>query len=321
MDPQRFRLDVGGCGEPFVLSPPPEYDPDGSLLLRAGNIHPKDAHFVVDESPWNNLWSEWDHDGWIEPQIRLARDRFGVNAIRIIGSFTAADELGIDEYNARWVELVETCRNLGVYLYPCAGSLSDMGDRSTAEQTAIVSSWGAVMDEYTTVIGIDVTNEWRGAGPAAGLSGAESWAAAETLTAAFRAVTTKPLALSDFANETAIAADFEWAEQSASIVDWIDLHVYYSSGAPALGDWDAITGSAWAAGKPIVVGEFGVESTESDAYRTAYVEGVRDVVAEVDAFGSFIWAIRNDAFGLVNGSGVTQDELADPFKTFPTART
>lgn len=261
------------------------------------------------------MWTRSDVVPFMLNQVDIAVGRFGANAVRVMGSHVAADDLGMTTYNALWSEFIEGCAERGAYVYPCMGGMT--AALVTSELEAQAASWGAVVNSHFNVIGIDVTNEWRGGAAAAGISAGDAWTLVQALAAALRAVTSKPLAISDFLNESVIAADYIWVEYASGVFDWIDLHVYYDTDAPASSDLDDLLASPWFADFPIVFGEYGIAASEGFAARIAYYEGTRDLQVAVGGLGSFSWAIKNDAFGLVNDAEIGQSDVTVPFQTFP----
>lgn len=242
----------------------------------------------VGTGAWPAMWSEWNWDGWIKPQIDLIiGNGVGCNMIRCQGAAFAVQKgtIPMATYLARWSQLIEYCAARGVYVYPC-GCTNDT-DTSFALP---VSTMGAVFAEifrhhqqYDNVACIDVIQEMD-------LEGASVWPTRQPQLRALiediksRGVTV-PLT---FSSGEFIDSGFPWLTAMASYVDYLDMHLYYHSITNSSLD----TMLAAFPEHDFVIGEFGAEAgwSTADAH-VAYLRSALNLanIGHPRMRGGLIW--------------------------------
>lgn len=233
------------------------------------------------------------------------------------GTFTQAT------YLARWTQFLDYVQSLGLYVYPCGGDLGHWGTATDGTASTLYQAWGALVDTYPNVVGIDVTNELLTTQrDAAARTRASRLTTAAALTSALRSVTSLPLA-----HSRVVQSDGDWDTRDFAdlldIGDFIDAHLFYTPGVngPA-----ALQNHPWRS-TPVVVGEFGVNMVSSSADRIARYAAVKAMLAgHGQMLGGLAWAASDqgaaaaDQFGLVSRAGAVRSDIADVFQALPTAR-
>jgi hypothetical protein len=210
---------------------------------------------------WPAMWSAWNWDGWIKPQIDLmVGNGVGCNAVRVQGAAYAVQNgtIPMGTYLARWTQLIEYCRERGVYVYPCGCTVDN--DTSFALP---VATMGAVFAEifrhhqaFDNVIGIDIIQEMSLEDvPTQDIR--RPYLQALLLDIKSRGVTL-PLT---YSTGELIDLGYPWGLSIAPFVDFIDVHSYYRTAV--VGQLDAyLTGYPY---KDIIMGEAGAEIAWSTA--------------------------------------------------------
>lgn len=253
-----------------------------------------DSSVGVGNGAWPRMWSEWDWNGWIKPQIDLMiGNGVGTNAIRCQGAAYAVQNgtINMSQYLGRWSQLIEYCAQYGVYVYPCGCTLdSDTNIDLPAEQMgAVFAEIFRHHQQYANVVGIDViqeTENW----------GAPTWtttiAKLGALAQAIKAHgVTLPLT---FSSSEFVDSGFPWVLEAMPYLDYIDLHCYYHD-VPV----EALNALLQVApDKDIVVGEVGAEASWVSA--SEQVRVIRDVLRMANSGhpnvrGGFLWCSTDPA--------------------------
>lgn len=251
----------------------------------------------------------------------------GANCIAIIGSTAAVTSGDITQatYLARWQQVLDYLTAGGVYALPVGCDLGHWGAVSTLENaTPVFSAWGALMDTYECVIGIDVTNEPLSRTTHTGWTADQIVTVQMSLSATLRAVTTKPITHSYVGNSVDTLSRPDDYAPLAVDADFISLHSYYAMSAE---DYGVMRRRWWAEGRQFLLGEFGADLTLSTGDRAARYAAAKSVVDSDSAFmGAIAWAGYDTSptpaaqFGLFDATRTARDDIADVFATFPTAR-
>jgi hypothetical protein len=287
-------------------------------LLRGANV-------TVDATPWSQLWAEWDWSGWIKWQIDHLAALTG-NSVRLIGGVGGITDgfYTLQQYLSRWEQFFDYTATIGMLAYPCGGGLAHWSDTSDQQAQDIYRAWGALLNRYDHVIGIDVTNEAFGEGRVtAQLSEETVFTTLEALTEALRQVTTKPVSHS----QVLLSGEDIMNSRRArlrGISDFYDFHLYYTPSTAA--DSLRALNTNWG-DKRILIGEVGANTTLARAQRVARYVSVRQFVASSTlAMGAFSWAITDsvprdpsNTFGLVDRAGAARSDIVGAFQTWPTS--
>ena len=275
------------------------------------------------------MWTVWNWNGWIKWQVDQAV-ALGCNSVRLIGAVNAVHDgaITLGQYLAQWAQFLDYTASLGLKVYPCGGDLAHWGivGATNAQAQAIYGPLGALLETYSHVIGIDVTNEAYTQGASVGLSEASITTTLTALTGTLRSVTTLPIA-----HSMAIFDAPLWGQALtqtiAGISDFFDMHTWYN--APNhIGTADAryLIYKTYGA-RPFLIGEVGVPLSDAAAYRTARYEAVEAfLTTELKASGAFAWAISDQGvaaanqYGLVDLNGVERADIVTPFKRWITSR-
>lgn len=301
----------------------PITDPTSTVILKGGNVTVKPAHFNTTTYPlgvWAALWSEWDWNGWIKPQIDGAQS-LGSNTVRVFGSQRLLFSAFADAtYWARWDQLCAYVDSLGMMLYATFGDLHpDHWDStvSSANNAAAVSDWAALLAAHGNTVGIDITNESNMAGGNATVL--------ETMIPAAQAhgfPVTQSLA---------IRAGYQWGSETypgnvLNLVDFHDSHIYYDGlSTTDVALWRA-RGAAYQ--KPIVLGEFGAPMSLASAARTGRYTAANSLLAADETVrGALQWALQDqqttpsEQWGIYDASWVLRTDIGTPFAAMPVVRT
>lgn len=320
------RLSFNSAGGPA----PAAFGRLGSgVKVRGGNIVVKSYG-----GSWGGLFSEWDWDNWIKPQVDRARI-LGMNTIRLIGNpgivFTPAGEgypvITLEQYISRWRQLADYTKSLGMMLYPALcekwafwnGSSYDFvnSDRINAIQAV-----AKALAEYPNVIGFDLFQE--GSGKDDGLTVSNVL----DLYHAIRLVAPNiPLTTSNSSVGFDNPEDF-WSDQSSlpyqvwtadGGADFLDIHVYLSDvQAERLSIFRRM-------GKPILVGEFGTPQSLAPAQQQSRIISVKNLQSDPGVLGCIVWGLADqgsadaDKFGVWDNSGFSQG--SSPLSTETGKRT
>jgi hypothetical protein len=291
--------------------------------IKGGNITVK-----PNGGSWGGLWSEWDWDNWIKPQVDRAVV-LGLNTVRIIGApqvvfnaSTSPSQISQATYDSRWKQLAQYCLDQGLRLYPALtekwafmGYTGAPNNFQDATVTAGITTTAAVLAQYENVIGFDIFQE--GTGVADGLVLADVLA----LYAAIRAVAPGiPLTTSNSSGGFGTAAGF-WADTSSLSyqawtatggADFVDIHVYLEGVNAA--DLD---GFVERTSMPILIGEYGADQSLSSSSQVARYTSARVLHNRAGVLGSLVWALADQGTSTTNQAGVW-DNTGFTQGTWPT---
>jgi hypothetical protein len=279
--------------------------------IRGGNITVKPSGHG-----WRGMWAEWDWTNWIKPQVDRAV-ALGMNTVRVIGSAECVlvDPIPVTlpkitqaTYLARWVQLVEYCQSVGLYLYPTVVQKWDFIDTQTptynfqaSNVTNVVTATAQTLAPYTNVIGFDCFQE----GDATyGLALADVLA----MYTAIRAVApTVPLTTSNstggfgstdaFWRDTTSLPYQAWTATNGS--DFIDIHLYADSIKAA-----DVDGFIQRVGKPVLIGEFGDSQDQTTGNIAARYAATAAIHNRPSVMGSLVWALADQDTVNTNEWGV-----------------
>jgi len=278
--------------------------------IKGGNITVKPSG-----NSWGGLWSEWDWNNWIKPQVDRAIV-LGLNTIRVIGApnivlnpASLPAQITQQAYDNRWRQLADYCNEQGLRLYPCltemwafTGYTGAPNDFQDPDVTECITTTAAVLAEFQNVIGFDVFQE--GSGYLDGLDLEDILA----LYAAIRLVAPGvPLTTSNSSGNFGSAAQF-WNDATSlpyqawmadGGADFVDLHIYLE-GATAV-DVDSLIERV---GLPVLIGEYGADQNLSSGSRVARYRSGRAVHNRPGVLGSLVWALADQGSTDANKAGV-----------------
>ncbi|MCX2713130.1 hypothetical protein [Mycolicibacterium sp. J2] len=287
------------------------------VKIRGGNIVVK-----PDGASWGGLFSEWDWNDWIRPQVDRAR-ALGMNTVRLIGNpgiiFLPAGEnypaITEEQYIARWRQLAAYTQSLGMMLYPALCEKWAFWDGTKFDYTdpqriAAVTAVAKALAEYPNVIGFDVFQE--GSGKDDGLTVSNVL----DLYGAIRSVAPNvPLTTSNSSDGFGNPEDF-WDDQSSipyqawtagGGADFLDIHVYLENvDVTRLANFTRL-------GKPILVGEFGTPQSLAPAQQEARIASGKDLHNLPGVLGSIVWGLADqgttdaDRVGIWDNTGFVPD--------------
>ncbi len=305
-----------------------------STRLRGVNIVPTFAAGIIPadrDSVWAAMWRVWNWSGWIKPQIDDAA-AIG-NAIRFFGNTHCIAQGNITQatYLAQWQQVLDYSVAKGMYIYPCGGDLGHWGNFTWSQSVALYTAWAKMLSTYPNVVGVDITNEaWGQMQPVsvrpttynqpesyvdllAALSGIVRGEAGVPIAHSF------PLADSSWwtLSKDPIPTLFEMS-------DFLDYHIY-ASATPAQAA--QAFANSWGVGKHMMIGEFGVNETQSSNERTARYQQIRNIVASrTDIDGALAWSCwdlesaPDGQSGLYDPSRRLRTDISTPFTTIPVTR-
>lgn len=286
---------------------------------------------------WAAMWTTWDWEGWIKPQIDDAA-ALG-NAVRLWGSVQTFLRGNITEqtYFLRWQQMLDYCASKGLYMLPSGSDLADAAQllMTSSKAASHYATWANMLSEYPGVVGVDLMNEAWGLAVTGNVDNA--WLL-PVLRACADAVHAQglPVAPSFPLFDSSL---WSWSPKGPDpagrlfakypvdpffeLSDYLDIHLYATS-TPA--QVASTYEKAWAAGKPMIFGEFGIGADASPAARTNFYKTVRGLVsARSDNAGALAWSCydvndTDNQFGLFSSPSVLRAEIAAPFATFPMTR-
>lgn len=291
-------------------------------------------------SVWAAMWTVWDWDNWIKPQID---DAAAVgNAVRLWGSTQTflAGNITEDVYFARWQQMLDYCATKGLFMLPTGSDLqNDLPQTlSSAKVESHYATWANMLAQYPGVIGVDLMNEaWGMTVPGTYQQADYGWlltilrAAADATHAQGLPVTvsfpvfdssvwswnpTGPAPAGALFGKHPFAPFFE-------LSDYLDFHIYADT---TLADIASTYSNSWADGKQMIFGEFGKGADQPSATRAGFYTMVEQLVsARADHLGALAWSCydvntTDNAYGLYSAPGILRDDIAVPFASFPTTR-
>lgn len=278
------------------------------IKIKGGNIVVKSYG-----GSWGGLFSEWDWDNWIKPQVDRAQ-ALGMNTIRLIGNpgitfMPAGDNypaITQEQYIARWRQLADYTKSLGMMLYPALcekwafwdGTIFNFADRDRVNAiTAVAKALAA----YPNVIGFDVFQEGSGKDDGLTLSNVLD------LYSAIRSVAPGvPLTTSNSSDGFGNPDDF-WSDQKSIQYqawtanggsDFVDIHVYLENvDVSNLSNFSRL-------GKPIIVGEFGTPQSLTPTQQVGRIVSGKDLHNLPDVLGSIVWGLADQGTGDIDKIGV-----------------
>lgn len=285
--------------------------PAGNRLRRPTNIQIKGQTVVPQPLGGDinaTLWTTWPWTAWIKPQIDLAVT-LGANTLALKGGPCGALNSGAvtqAQVRTRMQQFLDYCASVGIYVYGHVGQ----GEGGTAAHAANVAFQAGVLKDYTNVIGIDVWNEINVFNVPA-----DPVAAAQTVLAAARAVTSMPLTVSvsePFANSGASTL----LMNLAPYVDFLDVHPY-SSPSPNWSFWEA---QPW--WKDFIVGECGKAVSDGSSAQTEMYEGLATYYARPKCFGVVAFCVvdyeTSAHYGMYDTlGGSPRTQITVPYATWP----
>ena len=279
-----------------------------------------------DSDSWAALWEVWDWNGWLKPQLDDIRS-VG-NAVRFWG-FTlpvANGTLTLTQYLAHWRQVLDYTHSLGLLLYATGGDLRHWGNFTHDQAVQMYTQLAQLLATYPHVIGMDVVNE----------AAALPWGLANDPNK--QLLYNQPEPYDTFVQELggvvraagipiaysrSVSSADEWLQQDPldSCGDFLDFHVYYTPGPE---DSLPIYSRPWAAGKTMLVGEFGCNTTVSSTDRIAYYSAIKTMtVNDPNCVGAIAWSAydlsttKDWQYGLFDRNRVLRQDIGKPFSTFP----
>lgn len=240
----------------------------------------------------------------------------GANTIRIIGSFgvVLSGWLTQAQYDAKWQQVFDYCKSLGMYVYPCCGATGFNADEQVFTYAQIqqqIVAMGVLCQRQTNVIGIDINSEAGNVD--------QPWVTSATgMRAAVRAVklvTNIPVTASMFA--TYVGA---WTGDQAALLangaEFLDIHLYYDPAA------DDVQTAMWTTMPTltVLVGEFGQNLGAGSSARTSRYSTVKALVGHVGSLGqrcagALAWEVFDNpqsSPGAANAYGIFDYPSATP---------
>jgi hypothetical protein len=273
---------------------------------------------------WAPLWRVWDWSGWVQPQLDDIA-KVG-NAVRFWGNtlVLALGNLSLSQYLTQWKQALDYIKSLGLLVYPCGGDLAHWGGYTVDESIKCYAELASLLATYNNVIGMDIVNEaalfpWYQRRPSDLLYQQPQPydQFVQQLGAAVRAQGI-PISYS----RSLHAAD-QWTTGGPldAASDFLDFHVYYT---PSPTDSLGIYETSWGVGKKMLIGEFGMNETESSDTRRDFYTAIRNMtVNDPNCMGALAWSAYDPLttpeweYGLFDRQRVLRDDIGDPFSTFP----
>jgi hypothetical protein len=307
---------------PIALPSPAQGGPRTSsrVLLRGVN-HVADYR-RGDRDYWAGLWRYWDWDSWVQPQLDDIAS--AGNSVRFWGNTVAIADgsLSLDQYLARWEQVLDYTTSRNLLVYPCGGDLRHWGDLSVANAIEIYKELAHLWSSYTNVIAVDITNEATGAlkAPQDQYSYHGQEPAAELLETLGEAVRSAGLPITH-SRDIQDAQGWSTEDFTDRLGDFLDFHVYYR---PSTSDSLAAYTQPWGIGKKLIIGEFGVNQAHTPSERAEYYLAVKAMCGtDENCLGAFSWSAwdqapaRIEQFGLFDNHRRLRDDVGGAFLQFP----
>ncbi len=353
-----FRITGAGVLAATVSMPRADANPSSPLAASArvdrlpNNVRLRGANIVCSAKPlgrpwtdfgtnvWAAMWTVWDWDNWIRPQIDDAA-ALG-NSVRLWGSTQTflAGNITEDVYYARWRQLLDYCAKKELYMLPSGSDLQNDVKRSlsSTEAAAHYAKWVNMLAQYPGVIGVDLMNEaWGMTVPGTKSQSDYNWLLT-TLRACADAVHRQglPVTVSFPVFDSSV---WSWnsrgpapagpifgdhpVEPFFELCDFLDFHIYADT-TPA--DIANTYTNTWAQGKPMMFGEFGIGADQPPAARSGFYDMVQQLVAaRPDNLGALAWSCydvndTDNQYGLYSAPAKLRTDVAGAFASFPTTR-
>lgn len=313
--------------------------PGASVRSKGANIamrHGPATGVGFDPQCWSDMWTQWEWSAagnpgaagnWIKPQIDSAK-AVGCNTVHLLGSqycrigsgsgLVSPAPIDLPTYLGRWRQMLDYVRSIGLKAYVGFGGDSTICDFGAQYAYTPGASWllqeykdvAAMWAEYTDIIiGIDLSTE------------AKIWASntanSQPIYNAVKAII--PSVSLSWSNATPPYTAASMVP--ASVLDHYDLHAYFDVGPS---DIDAVL----ALGKPVILGEFGIDAASSTAARQARYNSVRRAVDRVAQgrwlAGAHVWSmydqdtLNTNQYGLATAAGVTRSDVLPIFQSLPS---
>jgi hypothetical protein len=272
------------------------------------------------------MWTAWDWDGWIRPQVDCAV-ALGCNVVRLIGDVAMVMNGTVSQssYNARWEQFVAYCVGQGLAVYYTGTSPHDTNGRRNGNIAAydanpqafayvIKSSVSALTsggsDYRGSVIAIDVVQE------------ANAWGNAEAVKNLYSMIRPfVPTAIPCTFSTSESVQNTSWIASIITVCDFLDYHVYPQvygvNGQPSAAAFMRGPRAVYP-NKDILFGEGGANST---VYTPAQVAdwlnklGSLGNIADRRVRGALMWALQDqdDQYGAFDANWNPRPWVAGPW--------
>jgi hypothetical protein len=270
---------------------------------------------------WASLWGVWNWGGLIAPQLDDIA-KIG-NAIRIMGNtlVMALESITLSQYLARWKQLLDHAQSLGLFVYPCGGDLGHWGNYTWAQSTQTYTQLAQLLAGYPNVIGVDIINEVAQTPEPAGWTYNQPEPVADLLTELGSIVRSVGLPIT---YSRGVATSSGWTQDyfTDHLGDFLDFHVYFY--LPEATDSLQAYGQSGGANKKLIIGEFGVNTTDSPDNRAAFYNAMRVMCAnDPHCMGALAWSAydpgttKDEQWGLFDQQRRLRTDIGQPFSTFP----
>lgn len=290
-----------------------DFLPNGARVKGANIMPPPRAGELDGRRRLGDQWARWSDashpGGWLNIKAQIDQAKaLGCNLVRVFatqnaragsgGPYLTSDVAVSDAaYFAAWEQMLNYCRSVGVYCYPCLGGQdSGMIDGGNgwlytptlawqAAESAKIAGW---LDRHIDIVpGVDLGNEaltWANTVENGKTRGLQVYEAVKAVAPRL------PLTWS----HAIFAAPGPTPPQPAGAWDFLDLHIYYDAAAT---DLDAMLGTA---SQALVVGEFG-SPRSAGAARVSRYQSALNVVNNVGSAGTgfrkvagaMVWTLRD----------------------------
>lgn len=289
---------------------------------RGSNIVCRMSDMTNEPTVWDAMIKIWDWDGWIKPQIDDAAAI--CNSVRLWGSTTvvATGLITMSQYLDRWRQILDYCVSIGIEYIFVTGGDNPLPHATQKEAIDVFVPWVKLLTKYPQVIGVDVCNE-AALGPIwwpETYNAADTIKLVETLTSVVRYGGLPATASYSFTDVSTLKLDRHIRYFKSC--DFLSFHIYNKTTAGAF--FSNISSYPYMLGKPLIIGEFGIDATETSANRTAFYQDIQTMAVDSNCAGSFAWSTYDvgggNLKGLYSAPGVLRNDIAVPFNTFPITR-
>jgi hypothetical protein len=270
---------------------------------------------------WASMWGVWNWSGLIAPQLEDIANI--ANAVRIIGNtlVMALGSINLAQYLARWKQFLDQAQSLKLFVYPCGGDLGHWGKFTWEQSTDTYFELAQLLASYPNVIGVDIVNEAsQTPAPPVGWTYNQPEPLADLLTELGGMVRSVGLPVT-YSRGIVNSRGWEQDYFTDQLGDFLDFHVYYLPGAT---DSLLHPGQPGGANKKLIIGEFGVNNTDSPDDRAAYYNAMRVMCANDPRYmGALAWsaydigATKDLQWGLFDSQRRLRKDIGQPFSAFP----